>query len=393
MRIFSNVLLPSVLRSSEKSAGTSASSTIAQLMMAGVLIVLTGCATSGAGKTSEDQAKVSLQQLREDMILDLISSLPQLLDPLANTIQVSKVASGNTDTAVSLLIELGYGIQRVDADQGNNLLQIVDVEPSEDIDMRKSKFRVSVGDLEMTREYGVVSKSTVVSDYDELKWRGSKAAIPISDLQIAGTNRSLEFKGLTKQLDYPDVVLNAAEKPALIDGAVQYAALAPISGGIPMISLITGSVIDSVAENASGCPTTRGLNSGKIETNNRFYGEDSTFQSVLDQYNRVSREVVVFTNDSQLLGPQGKVIVRRLVSRFAENTDVIGIIGCSNGTTSLKIGNEGLALGRAKRISEELLTAGIPPDRVFDEGCWSPSTNVRGFPNRGVVIDLWRRKS
>lgn len=368
--------------------------TLFRVIIASTLIVSAGCATNGAGNSPEDKAKLELQALREDMILDLISSLPQLLDPLASTVQVSKVASGNTDTAVRWLIDLGYGIQRVDADQGNNLLRITDIEPTTDVDLRKSRFRVSIGDLEMTREYAVVSKSTDLSKYEELKWRGSKAVIPISDLQLAGTNKTVELKGLTKQLDFTDVVINKAQKPELTDGAVQYAALAPIKGGIPLISLITGSVVDSVAESAVGGPTAKALNANKIEINNRFYGDESTFASVLDQYNRVSREVVIFTNDSQLLGSQGKVIVRRLVSRFSQNTDVIGIIGCSNGTTSLKIGNEGLALGRAKRISEELLSAGVPPDRVFDEGCWSPTTNnAQGFPNRGVVIDLWRRKS
>jgi len=81
-----------------------------------------------------------------------------------------------------------------------------------------------------------------------------------------------------------------------------------------------------------------------------------------------------------------------VLQRFSTNTDLVGIVGCSNGATNLAKGNEGLALGRAQGIAEEFYTAGLKRDKVFNEGCWSPKAGAPGFPDRGVVIDLWRRK-
>jgi len=113
----------------------------------------------------------------------------------------------------------------------------------------------------------------------------------------------------------------------------------------------------------------------------------------LENYVKLERQTIIFPNDSFFLGTEGKLAVRKLVKRFSVSTDVLGIVGCSNGKTSLDIGNEGLAMGRANRVSEELLVNGVPSDRVFDEGCWSSTSDTNGFPSRGVVIDLWRRKS
>jgi len=357
------------------------------------LVILIGCSSLADKKSGEDTSGVFEPALREDMIADLVSVLPQLLDPLGNTIQIGSEGPAGNEFVAKKLIDLGYGIQRVDADQGSNHMRLVDMEANDSIDIPTTRLLLSIGDIEISREYGIVKRSMGYSNYPELRWRGDDAVIPVSKLRLAGTRQAVELVGLTKQLDYTAVENELAKQPEFIDGGVQYSALAPIKGGIPTISLITNDIIERVAESASGGPSLQGLNSTRVEVSNLFYGGDSTFESVLDNYNRIAREIVIFPNDSKRLGKTGKLIVRKLVSRFSENSDVIGIIGCSNGRTKLQIGNEGLALGRAKRITEELLAAGISPDKVFDEGCWSPTANTRGFPNRGVVIDLWRRKA
>lgn len=360
---------------------------IASLAVLGMTIVLAGCASSG--KTSPSTNVVDQSQLlRGDMMADLLSVLPQLKEPLSTTVQISDAESGKSVNAANELVALGYGIQRVDADQGSNFLYVTDLPDTDSGNSTSSRLRVSMGDLELTRSYEIIKRSAKsnISDAVNLVWRNNKAVVPTGPLTIGGTRQPIQITGINVELDS-----SASNGPSyeFTAGNVQYAALAPIEGGIPTISLITEDIVQRVADSASAGPSLASLDSDQF--GNLFNGDPSAFASILDDYNRIVREFVIFPNDSQNLGQPGKLLVKKLVNRFSVNSDIIGIIGCSNGPTSLEIGNEGLALGRATRIVEELIAAGISKDKVFDEGCWSSTTDADGFPNRGVVIDLWRR--
>lgn len=349
----------------------------------GLLLLLAGCASVDKLSTSVD-APDNTQQLRADMVADLLSVLPQILEPLNTTVQVSDTESGQAVDAANRLSELGYGLQRVDADQGSHFLYVVDLPGS---DKSKTRLRVSIGDLELTRSYQVIEKKPTISDAVNLVWRDDRAVVPTGPLTLAGTRQTIELLGTKVEL----VGNDGSGAYEFSSGSVQYAALAPIEGGIPTISLITEEIVQRVSDSASAGPSYSSVSPGRDQFGNLFNGDPSVFASIFDDYNRIVREFVIFPNDSQKLGQPGKVLVKKLVSRYSENSDIIGIIGCSNGPTGLEIGNEGLALGRAKRITDELVAAGISRDKVYDEGCWSPSTGAEGFPNRGVVIDLWRR--
>jgi len=98
----------------------------------------------------------------------------------------------------------------------------------------------------------------------------------------------------------------------------------------------------------------------------------------------------VFGNDSMVLGSTNKSLIDQFVDNEIREGDVVSLIGCSNGPTSLEIGNEGLALGRAQRVTEALTSRGVPRENVLDEGCWAPVSAQDRFPNRGVVMELWR---
>ena len=346
------------------------------------LIFLTGCATVKKSPVTV-AVKPLDEQFRGDMVSDLLSVLPQILEPLNSTIQVSDTESGNAEAAVQRLVDLGYGIQRVDADQGSHFLYLSDLPASQG----GTRLRLSIGDLEFTRSYRII-KSNANIDSASLAWRGGKAVIPVGSLEVAGTRQNLLLSGINIQLSRNEVSDNAGE---VTPGTVEFAALAPIDGGIPTISLITEDLVQRVADTATAGPDLASLNAGNENFGNLFNGGPSEFRTVLDDYNRIIREFIIFPNDSQFLGKQGKRTVKKLVNRYSENSDLFGIIGCSNGPTSLAIGNEGLAMGRAQRIAEELVAAGISREKVLDEGCWSPTTDAPGFPNRGVVVDLWRR--
>jgi len=382
----SNPLLRQSVQNESKVTFPTRSATIAVL---GILMALTGCASAGKTSSSTNSGDQT-QLLRADMMADLMSVLPQVMEPLTTTVQISDTESGQSASAANELVKLGYGLQRVDADQGSHFLYVTDLLGSDNAKSTNVRLRVSIGDLELTRSYDTIRRNskTNISDATNLVWRENKAVVPTGALTIAGTRQAIQLSGINVELESRG---SNGQTYEFTSGKIQYAALAPIEGGIPTISLITDDIVQRVASSASGGPSLASLNSDRDQFGNVFNGGPSAFASVLDDYNRIVREFVIFPNDSQNLGQPGKLVVKKLVSRFSENSDIIGIIGCSNGPTSLEIGNQGLALGRANRIAEELIAAGISRDKVFDEGCWSPTTDAEGFPNRGVVIDLWRR--
>ena len=111
----------------------------------------------------------------------------------------------------------------------------------------------------------------------------------------------------------------------------------------------------------------------------------SAFAPVLSGYDELERRVMVFGNDSLVMGADNKRLARRIAARFDPATDLVSLIGCSHGTTALADGNRTLALGRAARVKEELTLAGIDPALVLEEGCWAGTHSDR-MPARGVVV-------
>ena len=172
-----------------------------------------------------------------------------------------------------------------------------------------------------------------------------------------------------------------------------YVASMSLDEQAPVISLITPELVNRVSTQGTNGPSMQALNSSKIEVNNLFYNNQSTFASILDDYQRVQRQIIIFGNDSMILGDTNKQLIDQFVETRFRPGDVISLVGCSNGPTVLDIGNEGLALGRARRVTEALLARGVARDRILDEGCWAPTSVGDRFPGRGVVMELWRSKA
>ncbi len=340
------------------------------------ILVLSGCVS--LANPDADTGASSDDTIRTASVLSLLELLPQLIDPINNTIQLGP-QKNTSDPAIAIkLSELGYGIRRVDADQGKYFFQLLEGnEPSFD-DASVTTVRISVGSLELARDFRAVQSSN-----NQLGLSGRAAAaypVPAGPLRVAGTRQAITLK----DEQYGDDIKDPASVSSL-----EYAAASAIDGGIPTIKLITDDVINGVAASAIPGPSLRALNSSKVEVKNLFYG-DSAFDSLLSNRERIRRETIIFPNDSQRLGSAGKQLVRDVVSRFAENVDVFSVVGCSNGPTALEIGNEGLALGRAARITEELLALGIAREMILDEACWAPQNARDRFPSRGVLLEVWR---
>ena len=328
--------------------------TVATLVLMGLV---SGCNSLG-DTTTNDTVNAS-----NSMLEDVLSVMPQLIEPRTNSIQFGPNADELDIIAASNLAKAGYGIQRVSADQGINFF-IADQFKNDD---GVTTMRVSIGELEVTRLY-TIQKGEVV---------------PIGPFELAGTRATVD---LTKSK------LAARSNSAIVNN-IEYTAIAPIDGGIPTISLLSEDIIKNVVNQATSGPSRTSVNSTKLEVNNRFYDNDGTFASLINNRERVAREIIIFPNDSMRLGTEGKRRINKLLSQFSEANDLINVIGCSNGPTNLAIGNEGLALGRASRITQELLTLGVPNRSILDDACWSPNSALESFPSRGVLVVLMRSVS
>lgn len=112
----------------------------------------------------------------------------------------------------------------------------------------------------------------------------------------------------------------------------------------------------------------------------------SNFSDVFSVYKTLREEQLIFPNDSLVMGNSNKRIAREVAANFNPDVDVISVVGCSLGQTNIDDGNARLANGRALRVKEELILAGIAADRVLEEGCWASEQYDQQLPSRGVLL-------
>lgn len=341
---------------------------LAALLASGCALLPANAPDTAAGSTLDDIA-----------IEELSGVLAQALDPMDTTVQVSR--DEDDPAAVRLvdtLLERGYGLQRVVADQGAHFLDWsreaeIRADGSTDVG-----WRVAIGPVEASRTYSLGADGEIATG-GPLSLSGSRAGIE----SAASTPPALTVSDPSHE-------------------RVLYVASLDPDARSPIISLVTPEVVERVADEASGGsggtadgpggggPSLQALNANQVEVSNLFYGGESNFSSTLDDYERIDRRIIVFADDSMTLGEVNKQLIRDFVETSVGGSDIVSLVGCSNGPTALEIGNEGLALGRARRVTEELTSLGLPDSRVYDEGCWAPVSAGDRFPGRGVVLELWR---
>lgn len=362
--------------------GSAVSSCLGALLLT-MAVSTSGCAWLDSRAQVEQKATVATSD--EALIIDdLVSALTQLHSPLETTVQVGLDNPPVYDNLVDRIVNAGYGVQRVDADQGAHFVSLsrfdvlgngtangigtpVDswqTNRMTDDGAARVRYELSVGATTLSRAYG--------SDGDSLR--------PASPMAISGTRRG--------------VVLDDGRFGAQADRTVSrvvYAGVHPALDSMPLISLITDDVVRGVARDLARGPSLAAVNSSKVEVTNLFYDDGSAFGGLRDSFTPVKRLVVIFPNDSMRLGREGKRSIEQFIEGFRESTDMIGLIGCSNGPTALAMGNEGLALGRSARVTEEVVSHGIARQHIIDEGCWAPVNAGDRFPSRGVVMELLRK--
>lgn len=130
-----------------------------------------------------------------------------------------------------------------------------------------------------------------------------------------------------------------------------------------------------------------------LSRDNMYETRRSNFKNYFSGFDSVEKTILSFPNDSLRVLPEVRTTVKRLSETFNPETDVFSVIGCSHGRTALDNGNELLAIGRSKRILEELIALGVPDEKVLDEGCWANVHFDGKMPRKGVVLELKRRSN
>ena len=126
---------------------------------------------------------------------------------------------------------------------------------------------------------------------------------------------------------------------------------------------------------------------------NMYLTRRSNFADVTAGYEKLVQSILVFPNDSLMMGRNNKQLLRDMMSQFDDQTDLVSVIGCSHGKTSLNDGNRRLAQGRAARVKDELTALGIDESLILDEACWANVHFDEMMPRRGVVLTIRRQKA
>lgn len=358
-------------------------------------ITLASCATS----TPQKQSNLSLDQA-ELVSRDFVSAISKLrgFSPRETTVQFHMPA---TEFGKALHDEMrlaGYGMQILPKDEaGNNHVSYVS-ESYETTDGTTVAYEVSIGNVSLGREYEV--RLGRVFPIAALAVNGAQpSSVNTVDNSIFSENVVDELALLPNPTPMPTAVVIPAETPTAIASSTLEQ---PPARRLP-------STIVSVGEPASESIRTPRASLNAEDENHINLGNlhsslnapsnppvniatlgDSNYSSLFNLYSPVRKESLTFPDDSLVMGRQNKNTIANFSKHFNPETDVISVIGCSNGTTKIKNGNALLANGRANRVKEELITLDISPEYVFEEGCWAPNKHSV-MPSRGVLLTLRRK--
>ena len=284
---------------------------------------------------------------------DLIGVLAQIdgLRPIQTTVQINPPTSVLGRVVFDELRAAGYGVQKVEADRGPHYVRY----KFEDALTERgavTRYTVSIGDVVAARDYVLLDTGLV----------------PDSAVSVSGAPESMVL--LDESL-FPEFGPHYEERVAFTDNQLPEL--------IEPQSSITAR-IDTPAATV-------------LVKRNVFDLTESNYRALFARYDDVTSTILVFANDSMTLGQQNKRAIAKLAARLQPDTDIVSVIGCSHGYTDLDNGNSLLALGRANRVKEAFVHAGVDYTQVLDEGCWSSEYFDEVMPRRGVVVTLKRLKT
>jgi len=304
----------------------------------------------------------------DKIVQNLVFSIIQIesLHPFKTTLQMKEPRGELAKLVKTRFEDAGYGIQYVESDQGVNYVRhSAQSSVSEEADT--TTYRITVGDVSVERDY-ILSGDLTAPD-SELRVTGAyEQDIHLNDDVFGDEFAETEFTEVVfDETDVPVIITVADrdisfEKQLFAENEEPATALAPESGN---------SFARAVMQNVR---TIMGSN----------------FSEMFSSYQDIEQDVLIFPNDSLRLGGENKTVIQKYADNVNPDTDVLSVIGCSHGRSKVKNGNQLLAIGRANRVKEALIFAGLDQKLIFEEGCWDKE-HYEPMPARGVVITHKRR--
>ncbi len=378
-----------------------------------VMSLLNACSTAPKKTENTITAESLIAQ-------DFVNTMVQIdqLSPWSTVLQFSSIESGDLKLATQAnrtvknfgkalrvaAANSGYGLQTVDGVRGTNFVRFAVKEINDPTAGLAFTYDVSVGNVDFRRIYKPQQDGSV-EPHKGMLVRGA-------DVTEIRSDDSIFYRKPTLKPDTPLMADKGLAKPVQkqSDGFTSPLARrnvnAPVSAPMPEqeVALTSPAVATSeimapessvvakasVVEPATTNPAPVEGGYSLVRKRNLAESGMSNYESLLATKQDVAEEVLIFGDDSYVLGPRNKKLLGQVMGSFNPETDVVQVVGCSTGTTKIENGNAALAIGRANRVKEALLYSGIPHDKILDEGCWSPNANSTPFPNRGVVITVKR---
>ncbi|MBX2835346.1 MAG: hypothetical protein KTR35_00745 [Gammaproteobacteria bacterium] len=318
-----------------------------------VAIALTGCVTptlevSLDEKVAQFAPRIALdesiletstsEELRQLRLVatNLVSVLVQIpeMQPGVTTAQVAKPRNTFGHSVIRALEDAGFGLQLVSADQGNAYVSYGRRSADTDLGL-VTDYLISVNDLQLSREYRLVEDNVYPTSL--MKISGTRY---LSDLEVddsifkeqGGTN-DVFISGLTD----PD---SQSQTLAVQEVRVNDYDELPDSQKTPQSQVLA-------------------------RARQRYFEADTQrHRPDLSALKKYRRSVLVFENQSEhIMGDANKDAIRLMVREFRPQ-DVYVIKACIDVD-----GKNDLALARAVRVEEELLSHGIPARSAFIAPC------------------------
>lgn len=326
---------------------------------------------------------------------DFANALLQIpdLQPSRTTVQFLR---SQHDDAFALTMRLalqqrGYGLRWVEKDAYPLVFRYRREEIPDTGLASHQGYQIAVGQIQMRRQYAHDDASRLWPQ-TPMFVRGVDAThMQLDDAHFAVAARG-EYVPLGKRSRHHDTPKDAKSLASSSAGSL------PDAGGDSATETVqttdTAARLSPLDPLIAGTESPRALSLPLIDLpgeQNVFDRGRSNYHQLLEQHRVISEKVLTFANDSLRLGSLNKHLVEQMVELFRADSDVFSVLGCSLGPTRLEGGNVALALGRASRVREALLFAGVPQDRILDEGCWAGDGTGLPLPRRGVVLTLNRR--
>ncbi|MFK8079546.1 MAG: hypothetical protein AB8B97_04610 [Granulosicoccus sp.] len=384
-----------------------------------VVWLATGCALTSPDATKQADGLSAPDGFDELVSRDVVSVLRQVerLAPASTTLGTSDASLQHGALANALKRELqsaGYATRAISA--GAQTLQVTlhlerpDIGGVDEVSSGESPspstVTVTVGDVAVRRSYIAQADGTVVPT-GPMQVRGVDASslqldndifstpaakepepelpAPPKTTIVAGEQvvdaKPISTTPVPPLIPLPERSNTRVELPAQTDADI--ATLPTITGNRPFLDLVAPSVATAQPRQPMDAMVER-------KTQNILELQQSNFESLFAEMGIVDEKVLTFANDSIRMGSVNKARLSELLQNFDPESDVLSVIGCSLGRTAYSGGQQALALGRAERVREELLYAGIPDSKILAEGCWADESLDARLPRRGVVVALKR---